>query len=84
MSLCSFEQLSFASFAEKYTPIPREEPKNDGRYLREALKLGLRERADNGINPFEIGFIGSTDSHIAASGGVEENNYGRASRLPRQ
>ncbi len=74
--LCSFEQLSFASFAEKYTPIPREEPKNDGRYLREALKLGLRERADNGINPFEIGFIGSTDSHIAASGGVEENNYG--------
>lgn len=83
--LCAFEQLSFGSFAEKYFPVLKEEPKNDSRYLREALKLGLSAKSSLGVNPFEIGFVGSTDSHIAASGGVEENNYGGhhgAQRIP--
>jgi len=57
-------------------PWLAEPPANDSRYLREALREGLRLERSLGINPFAGGFIGSTDSHIAAPGGVEEGNYG--------
>jgi hypothetical protein len=43
-------------------------------YAREALKLGLRYRDEFGVNPFEFGMIGSTDSHTSLVA-VEENNF---------
>jgi len=43
-------------------------------YAREALKLGLRYRDELGVNPFEFGMIGSTDSHTSLVA-VEENNF---------
>jgi hypothetical protein len=43
-------------------------------YAREALKLGLRYQAEFGVNPFEFGMIGSTDSHTSLAA-VEENNF---------
>ena len=51
-------------------------PANDTRYMREALREGLRIELLLGTNPFVPGFIGSTDTHIGAAGGVEEDNYG--------
>lgn len=41
-------------------------------YVRYALLEGLRERSRIGINPFAFGFVGSTDGHAAAPGGVAE------------
>ena len=73
--LCSFAKLSFSSFAGRYIPFIAEEPQNDSRYLREALREGLRIEKTLGVNPFTPGFIGSTDTHIAAAGGVEESTY---------
>ena len=35
-------------------------------YVRYALIDGLREKERLGINPYQFGFIGSTDSHTAA------------------
>ena len=41
-------------------------------YVRCALIDGLREKKRLGINPYQFGFIGSTDSHTAAPGAVSE------------
>jgi hypothetical protein len=43
--------------------------------VRNALKDGLALEARDGINPFMMGFIGSTDTHSASPGGAEEHNY---------
>jgi hypothetical protein len=43
--------------------------------LRNVLKSGLELEQNGGTNPFVMGFIGSTDTHSATSGGAEEDNY---------
>lgn len=43
--------------------------------VRNVLKDGLALEAKSGINPFKLGFIGSTDTHSATPGGAEETNY---------
>ncbi len=42
---------------------------------RNALKDGLALEKQTGVNPFQFGFIGSTDTHTATPGGAEEDNY---------
>ena len=43
--------------------------------VRNVLKDGLLLGRERGVNPFMMGFIGSTDSHSATPGGAEEDNY---------
>ena len=43
--------------------------------MRNVLKDGLALEQDTGVNPFRQGFIGSTDTHTATSGGAMEKNY---------
>ena len=43
-------------------------------YVRYALIDGLREKTRLGINPYQFGFIGSTDAHTSAPGSVSEYN----------
>ena len=43
--------------------------------VRNALKDGLVLEDKLGRNPFVMGFIGSTDTHSAAPGSAEEDNY---------
>jgi Protein of unknown function (DUF3604) len=43
--------------------------------VRNALKDGLALEEKYGSNPFVMGFIGSTDTHSAAPGSAEEDNY---------
>jgi len=45
-----------------------------GDYLRSALLRGLSIEHKQGSNPYQLGFIGSTDSHTALSS-AEENNF---------
>lgn len=42
---------------------------------RGLLRAGLAEHARTGGNPFEVGFIGSTDTHVATAGGVAEEGF---------
>ncbi len=44
-------------------------------FTRGALRVGLRERARVGVNPFELGIIGSTDTHQSLAGGTEESTF---------
>lgn len=47
-------------------------------YARYALIEGLRERERIGVNPYKLGFVGSTDTHNGNPGGVLESSYAGA------
>ncbi|MDP6977732.1 MAG: DUF3604 domain-containing protein [Myxococcota bacterium] len=44
-------------------------------YTREALTAGLVEAERLGVNPFQFGLIGSTDTHLATPGRVDEDEH---------
>ncbi|MEH6587364.1 MAG: DUF3604 domain-containing protein [Halioglobus sp.] len=46
-------------------------------YGRSGLKLGLQAAEKIGINPYQVGFIGSTDSHTGLATAAEENFFGK-------
>jgi hypothetical protein len=48
-----------------------------GDYIRSALKTGLSLGSKTGVNPYEFGFIGSTDSHTGVSSAEEPNFWGK-------
>ncbi len=48
-------------------------------YVRQALANGLAEHSTRGINPFRYGVIGSTDTHSARPGDVDEATWRGAS-----
>lgn len=43
--------------------------------VRNVLKDGMVLEQKTGVNPFVMGFIGSTDTHSASPGGAEEDNF---------
>ena len=70
--LCAFETLPWPTMTSAAMPwlwgtVP------DGVYVREALGLGLLQRARTGVNPYRFGLIGSTDTHYATPGMVDED-----------
>lgn len=67
----------WANFEIMESYIGRDKPitRFDGGYVRKALKDGILYRESLGANPFKLGFIGSSDTHNAAPGSVEEPNY---------
>ena len=73
--LCGFEQLPWNSFSGNTVAWLRKPIEPTAGLLREALQRGLQHDATLGANPFQFGFIGSTDSHRSLSGGVEEYDY---------
>ena len=70
--LCRFEKLAYQNFAAKFVPWLGEEPPA-ANYVRDALGRGLLEQVRSGGNPFAFGLVASTDTHLAASGLVEES-----------
>jgi len=56
---------------------PKEPEMYAGEYAREALKRGLLLESLLGVNPFQFGMIGSTDSHTALSTADEDNYFGK-------
>ena len=83
--LCDFEQIPADNLsmlgtvygemrAETGKMVPIEE---FGRrnMVRNVLKDGLLLAEQTGENPFQLGFIGSTDTHSATPGGTEEGSY---------
>ena len=61
---------------EPKTPemLPRE-------VTREALKRGLAFESRLGVNPFQFGLIGSTDTHTSLSTTTEDNFFGKVTAL---
>jgi hypothetical protein len=81
--LCAFEQLPYGQIGGNFSsgnPLMKwfmgiSAPKPDGGFLREAAREGLRQEARLGVNPFQWGFIGSTDTHLGAPGAVNEATF---------
>lgn len=73
--LCNFEQLPWNSFSGNTFDSMREPIQPDAGLLREVLQRGLQLEQSLGANPFKFGFIGSTDTHRALAGGVEEYDF---------
>ena len=44
-------------------------------FARYAIVAGIHEAERTGVNPFRVGFIGSTDTHNAAPGAVQEYDW---------
>jgi hypothetical protein len=49
-------------------------------YVRSALKSGLALEDKTGVNPFQFGVIGSTDSHTGLAAAEEPNFWGKFGR----
>ena len=71
--LCGFEKMPYDSLAGAALNLPSEPQDID--YLRDALGEGLRRGRDTGVNPWEMGIIASTDTHIATPGNVSEADF---------
>ena len=83
--LCDFEQVladNLAMLGTLHGEVQTDEARpvslaEFGRrnMVRNVLKDGLSLEKESGVNPFKMGFIGSTDTHSASPGGAEEYNY---------
>ena len=67
--LCAFEFLPVSGF---FGGAPTKA--GDG-FVRDVLKEGLIAQQKNGMNPFQFGFVGSSDTHLGTPGAVEENVF---------
>ncbi len=77
--LCGFEQLQrpqlFANTTQGLATLPASN------FVRNALERGLQLNDALGVNPFELGFVGSTDGHQSLPGGVVEEDFGTTGHL---
>jgi uncharacterized protein DUF3604 len=55
--------------------LPETKLPEENNFLRYALKKGLQQQAELGVNSFKYGLISSTDTHIAAPGLAMEKNH---------
>jgi len=72
--LCTFEQLRSAHELPG-TPPPSIDEYPARNLVRNALKDGLLFEQELGANPFQMGFIGSTDTHNSTPGNTEEEQW---------
>lgn len=71
--LCGFETLPYAGLASAALDITQSPSPGD--FVRAALGEGMRLATELGANPFEYGFIASTDTHVATPGNVSEATF---------
>jgi len=72
--LCAFEKLPYDGFTAKYVPWLGGEVESRA-FVRDALGLGLLLEGGVGANPYRIGMVASTDTHLGAAGAVSEEGF---------
>ncbi|MEE8312203.1 MAG: DUF3604 domain-containing protein [Candidatus Binatia bacterium] len=73
--LCDFETVDFAVVAGHASAALYRDPVPPNVYVREALLDGLDQRLRLGVNPYKLGIIGSTDTHLGTPGMVDEDAF---------
>jgi len=68
--LCAFEQQPRDNIAGFNNP-----PNAATGFVRKVLADGMRLEQSLGVNPYQFGFIASTDTHLGAPGAVEEDRF---------
>ncbi len=72
--LCGFEKLPYANFGGKYSRWLRRPPEPSS-YVRHALGQGLLLEEKLGVNPFALGLLAGTDTHLGTPGAVDEASH---------
>jgi len=72
--LCAFERLPFSKMNQSVSPLLWEPPAPLST-VREALGEGLVQQARIGANPFRLGIVGATDTHLGTPGMVDEDAF---------
>ncbi len=72
--LCNFEPLPYDNFMGRFMPLAREDPKPSS-FVRQVLGDGLLQEEKLGVNPFKLGILASTDTHLGTPGLVMETAY---------
>lgn len=70
---CAFEKLPYNNLSQPV--IGGRGAAQPGDFLRHALARGLAYVGDGGANPFQMGFVASTDTHLATPGLVDEGAF---------
>lgn len=73
--MCGFEQSSIRLLGSFAGPLPPPDEFPERSFARNALKRGLELEEELGVNPFQFGFVASTDTHNASPGYTEEDLY---------
>ena len=60
-----------------FAGVPKTPEMLPNEYSRSALKSGLRIEQKTGINPYQFGMIGSTDTHTALATADDDNFFGK-------
>ena len=68
---------TYDSWFNKHDKEPAARWMRPYEYARSALKLGIGQQAQLGVNPFKFGMIGSTDSHSGLATADESNFWGK-------
>ena len=71
---CDFELLPYGNFGGKFADFQNVAPQ-EGSFVRNALKKGLLLEKSLGTNPFQMGVISSTDTHLGTPGAVREDKH---------
>ncbi len=79
-SLSAEDEWADFEIADWRTTRPGLASRPDGSYLRRALAVGLGLESKLGVDPFELGMVGSTDGHNASSPFEERNYTGKIGR----
>lgn len=73
--LCAFEKLPFNTLGAAALSGVAHTPQPSDGYLRHVLSEGLRYYDKLGVNPWQLGFIASTDNHLGTPGAVDERSH---------
>ncbi|MBW2269926.1 MAG: DUF3604 domain-containing protein [Deltaproteobacteria bacterium] len=71
-----FETWDFGNL-NPLRPLPKRDDMLRFEYARSALKLGLAQAQETGVNPFKFGMIGSTDAHTSLATAAENDFWGK-------
>jgi len=72
---CDFEQLPYDSFAGQVRSWDARPGTHETGYFRDVLRLGLQVERSVGVDPFRMGVIGSTDTHLGIAGATLEDRF---------
>ena len=72
--LCSFELLPYDNMTGRFRASMRgsNTPLN---FVRHALGVGLEQQDQIGVNPYKLGIIASTDTHLGTPGLTAEDDF---------
>lgn len=69
------EECDFEQWVRNCGPGERLGCATTSDMVRDTLVRGLAVEQERGVNPFKLGFIGSTDNHLGTPGATKESDY---------